>query len=334
MSEMIDDRGFLEDDFQQNLDTLRLRKKAEDVVRDLDEYVQEQYGGEVESALLTRSGHYGMSLMADSALMKEKYGHDPEAQEAASKRDVGIETVHGTRISTLGEHPRGASDLMGKARNIELGYDDKGNRTRRLLSPSAIVYHPPYEDDSPDISRRQMMENMVHNVAEFVGSDLPPQADIALENLPTPRGIIHSPRDVHLVDDMAQDYGIAQEIAYTLDTVHTEEPVEMIRAMTESGNLSNVHYSDHIDVSDERVDELKEKYLGDEEELLPWQERPETYTHLPPGEGDEDFEKVFSELDERGYEGPVTMELHDRFKTEEAHRLASETMEEAGYPLD
>lgn len=256
------------------------------------------------------------------------------AQEAASKSDVDIETVHGTRISTLGEHPRGASDLMGKARNIELGYDDKGNRTRRLLSPSAIVYHPPYEDDSPDLSRRQMMENMVHNVAEFVDSDLPPEADIALENLPTPRGIIHRPRDVHLVDDMAEDYGISDEIAYTLDTVHTDEPVEMVRAMTESGNLSNVHYSDHVDVDDERVDELKERYPGDDEDLLPWQERPDTFTHLPPGEGDEDFETVLSELDNRGYEGPLTMELHDRFKTAEGYEVAAETMEEAGYPLD
>ena len=83
MSEMVNDRGFLEDDFQQNLDTLRLQRKAEYVVEELDSYVQDEYGGEVESALLTRSGHYGMSLMADSALMQEKYGHDPEAQEAA-----------------------------------------------------------------------------------------------------------------------------------------------------------------------------------------------------------------------------------------------------------
>jgi len=83
MSEMVKDRGFLEDDFQQNLDSLRLQKTAEDVVEDLDQYVQEEYGGSVESALLTRSGHYGMSLMADSALMEQKFGYDPEAQEAA-----------------------------------------------------------------------------------------------------------------------------------------------------------------------------------------------------------------------------------------------------------
>lgn len=255
------------------------------------------------------------------------------AKEAADKHGVEIETVHGTRISTLGDHPRGASDLMGKARNVELGYDEKGNRTRQLLSPSAIVYHPPYEDDSPDLSRRQMMDNMVHNVAEFTDSDLPPKADIALENLPTPRGIIHTPRDVHLVEDIAQDYGISDNIAYTLDTVHTDDAVDMVRAMTEGGNLSNVHYSDHVNVEDERVDELKQEYSGNEEELLPWQERPDTYTHLPPGEGDEDFETVLTELEDRGYEGPLTLELHDRFKTPEAYQVSTETLEEAGYPI-
>lgn len=83
MSGMINDNGFLEDDFQQTLDTMRLQSRAEDVVDELDEYVQENYGGEVESALLTRSGHYGMSLMADSALMRKKFGYNPEAQEVA-----------------------------------------------------------------------------------------------------------------------------------------------------------------------------------------------------------------------------------------------------------
>lgn len=83
MSGMVNDNGFLEDDFQQNLDSLRLQKKAEEVVDDLDQYVQEEYSGSVEAALLTRSGHYGMSLMADSALMQKKFDYDPEAQEAA-----------------------------------------------------------------------------------------------------------------------------------------------------------------------------------------------------------------------------------------------------------
>lgn len=83
MSQMVNGQGFIEDDFQQNLDTLRLQEKADDVIQRLDEYIQQEYGGQVESALLTRSGHYGMSLMADSALMKQKYGHNPEAQEVA-----------------------------------------------------------------------------------------------------------------------------------------------------------------------------------------------------------------------------------------------------------
>jgi len=200
------------------------------------------------------------------------------AQELADEHDLDIETVHGTRISTLGEHPRGASDLMGKARNIELGYDEKGNRTRRLLTPSAIVYHPPYEDDSPDLSRQEMMDNMVHNVAEFIDSDLPPNADIALENLPTPRGLIHSPSDVKQVNDLAEEYGVSEDIAYTLDTVHTDEPVEVARAMMDQDGLANVHYSDHISVDDERVESLKERYPGEDEELMPWQEIPDTST--------------------------------------------------------
>ncbi len=36
MSEMVNDRGFLEDDFQQNLDTLKLHRKAEYLVEELD----------------------------------------------------------------------------------------------------------------------------------------------------------------------------------------------------------------------------------------------------------------------------------------------------------
>jgi len=83
MSGMVNDNGFLEDDFQQTFDSLRLQNKAEEVVGDLDQYIQTNYGGQIESALLTRSGHYGMSLMADSALMQEKFGYDPEAQEVA-----------------------------------------------------------------------------------------------------------------------------------------------------------------------------------------------------------------------------------------------------------
>ena len=255
------------------------------------------------------------------------------AKELAEEHDLEIETVHGTRISTLGEHPRGASDLMGKARNIELGYDERGNRTKTLLTPSAIVYHPPYKDDSPDLSRQQMMDNMVHNVAEFIDSDLPPKADIALENLPTSRGMIHTPRDVRVVGDIAEDYGISDEIAYTLDTVHTDEPVEMVRAMMEQEGLSNVHYSDHIAEDDGRVEKLKEKYPGDSEELMPWQEIPDTYTHLPPGEGDEDFEEVLRELDEHDYDGPLTMELQGRFAGSDGYETASETMSEAGYPI-
>lgn len=256
------------------------------------------------------------------------------AKETADKNYIDIETVHGTRISTLGEHPRGASDLMGKARNIELGYDEQGNRTRQLLSPSAIVYHPPYEDDSPDLSRHQMRDNMVHNIAEFMDSDLPPQADIALENLPTPRGLIYEPRDVHLINDISQDYGVENDISYTLDTVHTGEPVEMIRAMTEEDQILNVHYSDHISVDDSKVEELKQKYPGNDDELLPWQERPDTFTHLPPGEGDEDFEIILDELDAQGYEGPLTMELQDRFKTLEGYEIAADTIENAGYQID
>lgn len=256
------------------------------------------------------------------------------AQELADQHNLEIETVHGTRISKLGEHPRGASDLMGKARNIELGYDNHGNRTKRLLSPSAIVYHPPYEDDSPDLSRDEMRENMVHNIAEFTESDLPPNADIALENLPTPRGLIFDPRDIELVNDTAQDYGIGDEIAYTLDTVHTDEAVEMIQVMTNEDRLSNVHYSDHLAVDDPSIDFLKEKYPGDDEELLPWTERPETFTHLPPGEGDENFEAVIDELEDQGYQGPLTMELHDRFKTLEGYELAVQTMKDSGYSID
>jgi len=83
MSGMINDNNFLEEDFQQNLDSLRLQGLAEDIIEELDGYIQQNYGGQVESALLTRSGHYGMSLMADSALMTDKFGYDPEAQEVA-----------------------------------------------------------------------------------------------------------------------------------------------------------------------------------------------------------------------------------------------------------
>lgn len=84
MSGMVKDNNFLEEeDFQQNLDSLRLQGLAEDVIEELDEYIPQNYGGQVESALLTRSGHYGMSLMADSALMTDKFGYDPEAQEVA-----------------------------------------------------------------------------------------------------------------------------------------------------------------------------------------------------------------------------------------------------------
>lgn len=83
MAELTNDNGFLEEDFQDTLDTLRIREKSREVVEDLETILEKEYGGNIESALLTRSGHYGMSLMADSALMQDKFGFEPGAQEVA-----------------------------------------------------------------------------------------------------------------------------------------------------------------------------------------------------------------------------------------------------------
>jgi len=56
-------------------------------------------------------------------------------------------------------------------------------------------------------------------------------------------------------------------------------------------------------------------------------------TPLPPGEGDEEFEEILRELDENGYDGPLTLELHGRFVGPDTYETASETMAEAGYPI-
>lgn len=256
--------------------------------------------------------------------------HDTEAN------NIDVETVHGTRIPTLGEHPRGASDLMGKARNIEWGYDERGNRTRRLLEPSAIVYHPPYIEDKQESTKREMAEAMVRNITEFENSDLPPEADIAIENLPTKRGIIHDAEDVERVNQLAEEYEVEDEIAYTFDNVHTENVEEIIDAMMQHDAIANVHLSDSIPADDPYVEELKETYpsTNDDGDLLPWRERPGIYTHLPPGEGEEDIEAVLARLEDHGYDGPITFEIHDRFKTPEGYQQTKEEMERLDYPIE
>lgn len=242
--------------------------------------------------------------------------------------DLNVKSVHGTRIRRFGSS-KGVSDLMGKVRNIELGYNEEGERNLPLLRPEVIVYHPPYEDDL-DISRVEQRRNMISNITYLLESDLPPMADLSLENVPKSTNLINSPEDVRITNRMAKSMG-AEAPNYTLDIGHVEddEVYEMIEAMTEGGaDIVNVHVHDTLPIDDERTGTLIDKYpLEEHGELIEWQERPGIYTHLPPGEGNSDLGDAIKKLEDVGYDGPLTLELYSRFKNREGWEMARNTLE-------
>lgn len=251
-------------------------------------------------------------------------------KSALDDRGIEIGTVHGGHLQPLLNGEKGVSKLMTQVRHLHLAsvIDQTPSES---LTPQVSTHHPPliWEGSSFDIdtARKSFLKrfdeafevlepdgDQEHLDADVFDGDLI-TASVTIENV-APRGpheyVLVTPRDVEVLSHTASDLGITDSLAFTCDVGHTQRPSEMLRRMDP---IENVHLHSTVSKHSSAASRIRNRYSISSEQSLGLEDRAGIAHHLPPHVGSLDLPGVLDTLDDISYEGPLTIELHDTYRT-------------------
>ncbi|MDB2245226.1 TIM barrel protein [Halorubrum ezzemoulense] len=184
------------------------------------------------------------------------------------------------------------------------------------------THHPPRlwpDDDRPLADARYtFLERYLDALPtlEPTRDNLPPAFDgslvtatVALENVAprtSHRSMLRTPEDATAMRDAATTLGHADRLAFTCDVGHARDPAAMLAAMNP---VVNVHLHSTVPVGDRAAARIRDRYGIDDIGRLGEFDRPGRAHHLPPHVGELDVPTVLDALDDRDYDGPLTVEL-------------------------
>ncbi len=248
--------------------------------------------------------------------------------------ELGIEvgTVHGGHLQKLMAERDNGSELITQVRHLHLAsvIDQTPNDS---LRPDVSTHHMPrfWATDDVDLeaARRTFLTAFERGLSALEPDGSRPHLDsdvfdgdritatVCLENV-APCGpfeyLLVTPADVDALVETARDLGVAETLAFTCDVGHTRRPIELLRRMDP---IENVHLHSTVPMESDAADRLRDRYDVPADEPIGHEDRAGIAHHLPPHVGSLDLPTIFDTLDDRGYDGPLTVELHDVYQTGE-----------------
>lgn len=279
-----------------------------------------------------------LAAIADADTAIELYDPHPYSRDIVRVKrtldELGIEvgTVHGSHLQKLMAERDDGSELLTQVRHLHLAsvIDQTPNES---LRPDVSTHHLPrfWATDDVDIeaARRTFLTTFDRGLGALEPdgdrTDLDSEvfdgdritATVSFENV-APRGpfeyLLVTPADVDALVETAEELGLAETLAFTCDVGHTRRPVEMLRRMDP---IENVHLHSTAPVGSNAADRIRKRYHVPAGEPIGPEDRAGIAHHLPPHVGSLDLPAILNVLDDRGYNGPLTIELHDIYRTPE-----------------
>jgi hypothetical protein len=285
-----------------------------------------------------------------SFLNEELYNES--AVERASQLDLEVESVHCTPIIS-GCSSSGAKACADKVLDAQLGFKDQesgknaddGSVSRySYCDPSVFVFHPPrtYANDNADLQRRRKqlvatLGNARYRLESNEKIDSVPV--LTIENV-CPRGpfdyLLTEASDVakfekaraELQREQPEDVDVPS-VQFTVDLGHVPNPLAMLDAV---GCPAHVHLHGSIPITEtNRLQNVRDKYEIDDDDVLSPEEPPGEIQHLPPQDGQHDLGRIVDALVSSAYSGPVVLELAPPFRTSETLRKTIDALRTAGW---
>lgn len=265
----------------------------------------------------------------------DQWPYTPElvrTKRTLDDRGIEIGTVHGGHLQPLLADENGVSKLMTQVRHLHLA-SVIDQRPSESLTPQVSTHHPPLiradSDADLDTTKRKFLKKFDaalkvlepdgdrdHLDADVFSGDLI-TATVSIENV-APRGpheyVLVTPTDVETLCRTAADLGVEDGLAFTCDVGHTRRPTEMLRRMDP---IENVHLHSTVSKNSRTTSRIRELYDLSPGQSIGIEDRDGIAHHLPPQVGSLDLPGVLDTLDDIGYEGPLTVELHDTYRTAE-----------------
>jgi hypothetical protein len=247
----------------------------------------------------------------------------------------------------------GAKACADKVLDAELGFKDKdsdkdaddGSVSRySYCDPSVFVFHPPrtYANDNADLQRRRKqlvaaLRNARYRPASNANLDSVPV--LTIENVRR-----YGPADYLLTEasdaakfekaraelqrEQPEDVDVPS-VQFTVDLGHAPNPLAMLDAVE---CPAHVHLHGSIPTTEtDRLQNVRDKYGIDDDDVLGPEEPPGEIQHLPPQDGQHDLRRIVDALVSSDYSGPVVLELAPPFRTSETLRKTIDALRTAGW---
>jgi sugar phosphate isomerase/epimerase len=241
------------------------------------------------------SGEYASDIKADIKYADE-LGLEPRSIHLSVFEDLATD--------------EGYVELNTSYRNAQRAFDPGEGSIQPFWEPNNLVFHPPVIDEDQD--RQEVMEQVLRHmtkVNEINGGDEGSSGDLLIENMPPVHHtdyMISSPRDVRMMEDLADDLGATDVLKYTLDTGHTADCMEMAETMP-SERVKEIHFHNKAQRDDGGWD-----------------------NHIPPGEGYIDLEEFLGFYEEYLDHADIVVELKpselDPESVEETYDFINESL--------
>jgi hypothetical protein len=284
-----------------------------------------------------------------SFLNEELYNES--AVERASQHNLNVESVHCTPLIS-GCSSSGAKACADKVLDTQLGFkdqdsaqgtDDVSVSRYSYCAPSVVVFHPPrtYANDNADLQRRRKQL-----VATLGNARYRLENNENLDSVPilTIENVCRGPFEYLLTEasDVAKFEKASAELQreqpedvdvpsmqFTVDLGHAPNPLAMLDAV---GCPAHVHLHGSIPTTEtDRLQNVRDKYEIDNDDVLGPEEPPGEMQHLPPQVGQHNLGRIVDALDSSDYSGPVVLELAPPFRTSETLRKTIDALRTAGW---
>ena len=256
--------------------------------------------------------------------------HLRSAKQALDELELTVETVHGGHLQELMDDERAVSALMTQIRHLHLASvidqipDD-------ALEPSVSTHHAPQFWPGSDVDmddKRQVFLDLLDEGLDHLEPDGTRDhldanvyngnlitATVCLENV-APRDprdyMLVTAEDVDALQNTAEELGVTGSLSFTCDVGHAGDPVKILQTMDD---IQNIHLHSTVPLDSDDATQTREQFDLSPDEAVGSEDSSGIAHHLPPHVGDLDLRKILDTLDDIGYDGPLTVELHDPYRT-------------------
>ncbi|WP_226008125.1 sugar phosphate isomerase/epimerase family protein [Natrinema salinisoli] len=278
----------------------------------------------------------------------ELYDPDPyarhiiEVKQTLEEFGLEIKTVHGGHLQRLLDNGDKGSELITQVRHLHLASVIDQTPTHSL-EPEVSAHHAPRLWADSNVDGDEVVQEFLTEFdraldhlepdptranlddAVFDGSCI--TATVCLEKV-APRGpheyLLVTPENVDTLQQIARERGCEDAVSFTCDVGHSRQPIELLHTMND---VRNIHLHSTAPLGSATTDRLHERYDLPPDVQTGREDRDGIAHHLPPHVGDLELPRIFDALDDIDYDGPITIELDEPYRTAE---IVQETMAAIG----